>query len=1454
MWAAGRELMKVRCHWLVMWLLAVVPALARFEIQSDPAVVLDTQTGLMWTRSTYDGAGYYWGEESYGLIWEDAMSYCSGLTLGGYGDWRLPTLEEMESLVDTTQSNPALPPGHPFTVYLRPNYMYWASDVYSLNFSYCVWLDSGTSGFANDMNPGFVWPVRGRLGQEVRLQYSALNEGGGICGETNQMIAFGASGEAVVALPDAAHVFVEWSDGSTANPRRDVQVTSNIQVSARFELRDEPPPAELSDSRFWADISPAASRSCDGQFSIMIPITRVVGDVAKLVASGAMKETAVFSVMGCSPGKASWNVYISGPDGVERAIAEPLTFTRSDWSVARVHVPVTNLVFPKDPGEDGIVQGVIQTLRLEPVVTGGEENALALSKMEIEIEAAPPIFFVHGILSKGDTWQAMRRFVAEELGLPTDPITMPDIMKLASMEANAGHIQNRIQMLKQRWGVDRVNIVAHSKGGLDAKHYVMSPGYQDDVMHLIQIATPNGGSPTADKLRILADAAALLLPWPTEAGRQLRTGYMNAYNRAWQDRFRMSPVVIKTIAGDFRVPDKYGDLLSSWDCGGYRDETAPGQLCPAQWDNNEGRSLHSYCEKYGYALWLCDQYRADSSAYHVSEYEQYVQPNDLYVPVWSAYALGTAYPPGTALMSAGTDDSTHHEKIHQQREIFDVIKADLVKQYDSEQSESAWKGKVMTVRSGGRFQKDQQAKGDRAGVDRDDYPAFTCYDVLAPLDSRDFKFLVCSGNMVAFQAAGFRGCGEPAPHGDLQWSFMNPTGTTWTNSDSAGGVHFEWPAEGEGPLRVMLDRPAAGAWTVRVHNVSATWTNALCLEMTGLDDGVEVSAHLDEDRIPAGQPVVGRVELLREGLPVTNATVNGFAYGSEDEVGIPIAALDDGAGADASAGDGIYTFVFAPDDDGVYDVVLSVRSETEPVFMRRLRPLRAMVAESGSAIRGGQGEEVLDADGDGLHDKLLLHLEVDAARTGRLHVSGNLLDAQGLAVAHAHDVFDSAAGVQVASLSFDGRHIYWAGEDGPYVLSDVRMTREYPSGELIVLAEATNLYETAAYSHRAFQHPPVQLAGDAAIAAVDADEDGWYDRLNVQLGLIVQESLAGEAIWRAELVDGTGQVIARMEGTVEIGTPGGDWIDADLDGQLIGESGLNGPYRLQHLELWQGGQLLYVLANAGASPTYAAAEFIGYVAPLAVDIRRPAGAGAWSLGWPSRTGRYYNIEHAADLCAGGWQVMGPGTNLPGSGAWMEVEAPEEWLGMVGFLRVVEHAAPWVPPGNLQVMLAPPEAVMAGAQWRIPDGEWQESGSILSLAAGQYPLEFAPVIGWQVPQDSSAMVVDGQATVIHADYMEEGVLDDPDVLNAYRDAVGESFLFRVAGRTNGIIWGTDTYTDDSPLAIAAIHAGVLAEGETGVVQATITGPQDEFIGSERNGIESRSFGYWGGSYQVGTRNE
>ena len=101
--------------------------------------------------------------------------------------------------------------------------------------------------------------------------------------------------------------------------------------------------------------------------------------------------------------------------------------------------------------------------------------------------------------------------------------------------------------------------------------------------------------------------------------------------------------------------------------------------------------------------------------------------------------------------------------------------------------------------------------------------------------------------------------------------------------------------------------------------------------------------------------------------------------------------------------------------------------------------------------------------------------------------------------------------------------------------------------------------------------------------------------------------------------------------------------------------------------------------------------------------------------------------------------------------------------------------------------------------------------------------------------------------------ETGLLDvrpDPGWLTEFRGRVGETLTFRVTGNpAAGSVWGSDVYTDDSTLAAAAVHAGVLGPGETGLVKVTILPGQDRYDAATRHGITSGSYGPWTGSYRV-----
>ena len=93
--------------------------------------------------------------------WDTAVSDCYDKVVGGRKGWRLPTVAELASLVDTTQSNPALPSGHPFQNV--QSYFYWSSTGFAVEPS-IAWgvgmFDGSVSSLSKSSNI-YVWAVRG---------------------------------------------------------------------------------------------------------------------------------------------------------------------------------------------------------------------------------------------------------------------------------------------------------------------------------------------------------------------------------------------------------------------------------------------------------------------------------------------------------------------------------------------------------------------------------------------------------------------------------------------------------------------------------------------------------------------------------------------------------------------------------------------------------------------------------------------------------------------------------------------------------------------------------------------------------------------------------------------------------------------------------------------------------------------------------------------------------------------------------------------------------------------------------------------------------------------------------------------------------------------------------------------------------------------------------------------
>jgi len=67
-----------------------------------------------------------------------------------------------------------------------------------------------------------------------------------------------------------------------------------------------------------------------------------------------------------------------------------------------------------------------------------------------------------------------------------------------TIEKNSATLVKRIDMILAETGVEKINIIAHSKGGLEARYLISSLGYGGKVASLSTIATPHHGAKAMD--------------------------------------------------------------------------------------------------------------------------------------------------------------------------------------------------------------------------------------------------------------------------------------------------------------------------------------------------------------------------------------------------------------------------------------------------------------------------------------------------------------------------------------------------------------------------------------------------------------------------------------------------------------------------------------------------------------------------------------------------------------------------------------------------------------------------------------------------------------------------------------------------------------------------------------------------------------------------------------------
>ena len=171
-----------------------------------------------------------------------------------------------------------------------------------------------------------------------------------------------------------------------------------------------------------------------------------------------------------------------------------------------------------------------------------------------------------------------------------------------TVEYNAAVLKATVEAVLAETGSAKVNIIAHSKGGVEARYMISTMGLADKVASLTTIATPHYGSKTMDGILGWPDFILRILSFIVNtssriggdknpdfytASQSLGTGYMEDFNINNPDA---PGVYYQSFAGELKSPT--GDIILSLPALWVRSVEGPNDgmvaVESAQWTNYRG--------------------------------------------------------------------------------------------------------------------------------------------------------------------------------------------------------------------------------------------------------------------------------------------------------------------------------------------------------------------------------------------------------------------------------------------------------------------------------------------------------------------------------------------------------------------------------------------------------------------------------------------------------------------------------------------------------------------------------------------------------------------------------------------------------------------------------------------------------------------------------------------------
>lgn len=812
-----------------------------------------------------------------------------------------------------------------------------------------------------------------------------------------------------------------------------------------------------------------------------------------------------------------------------------LTSGDSTWSLVSYRMPTKLLKFPTSTG-----MTITNTVEIEIDAQCKTSWAIEVDWIALSIppaEASRPFVFVHGWTGNGNTFDDFTRLMEEDRISYRQPVTYSD--GISGTTETGAMLSSEILAAVADFGVDRVNIIAHSRGGLFIREAMRSfPAIRESIGQVFTLGSPHHGITGVQvwfgNFKCGHSFSGPAKEQCTQAVVEMSEDWVRKYNYGENCKLTSTIEQNNITISNPPIPPA---------------PTPVPTPAPLKWRNCEPQ----YTEYLGYQA-PSDIDKTDAFISFVHESDPAVPPPSAAYP-WQVWDPDNAIPEPTGisvthLFTFSTSTLDAHGDIKENQDVYECL---------------------MSYVDG----RSNQTCPDRVTIDQVQMSSAQTppsYDtIIWTKDARlnAGELFTTTVNMhdstLYFQVLS----AEP-----VEFVLTQPDGRVISQANVAAYSdveHIETAYYDLAMVGFTVDNALPGIWTLSATAPAAT--DALFMVTT--DSTLVLAAEPVEASYQAGDTARIESAFVQDGaiLVDSNAIFTGSMV--HDGVTVSLAFRDDGTEGDGASGDGVYTAQFiVPSTSKYIDVKVNA---TTNGLSRIVQTFVAVITQT-ATLGGVSGEATPDNNGNGLLDSLNVNVAVRVIEEGEFVLKGRLVDANGEVIAYATtnstELYSAPLmpGNYSLPLVFAGRAIRDSGKNGPYSVDSLTIADLRNS--TFSVDRSTASYITQVYAATDFEGAAFTLTSTRE-EAIDTNSDGRYNELRVQV--LFKVLFPGRYNWNARLVDQDGIEIDWDQGSglLDGSTP----ITLTFDGRAIATNAMDGPYYVQDLVVFQ--------TSGGGASTYA---------------------------------------------------------------------------------------------------------------------------------------------------------------------------------------------------------------------------------------------------------------------------